>query len=340
LLQIQNQNLKLEQETQRTKQETAKLEQEVAALKQQNAAWWMPILMAVPAVFGALCATLPIVWGFWEKSRVDRRLVRTQRAKERAERREKHAFHLLENLISPISTQRNYAAAGLITMIKEDLQPRVEVSPKDSRDVRKEREEEAADQSERRDAIAMIGTLFGQLRGDEPDQAKLRKFIADELCKIVVDQKKLGTPITLKTFYLQQINAENAFLKEIDGSGVDFFDSRLDRASFRDAVLRETVFFEAKLSRSVFANADLNGANFTGADVSGADFRGAHLENAMMAGALNLETAKFDAATTWNEKTTWPSGFDPVARGLAPQATAIEPTKASLFTRPFSRRAS
>ena len=155
----------------------------------------------------------------------------------------------------------------------------------------------------RRDAIAMMGTLFGQLRGGGLEEP-LAKFIADELAKIVVGQKEAGTPIPLKDFNLQQIKARNAYWKSVDATDADLFESDFEDASFRNAVLHNAQFYKTKLARAVFADAQLQKANFTGADLDGAKFRGASLEGALLADALNLETAVFDAKTTWDADTT------------------------------------
>lgn len=330
-LKIHQENLKLEQETEKTKQEAT-------ALKSQNELGWIAALITFGPLVGTFLGALPIVWGFWEKGKTDRRLVRLQRAKERAERRETHTFHLLEHLVSTTSSHRAYAASGLIAMIREDLHPPAEMSPSTSKRIQKQHAEETSELTQRRDAIAMMGTLFGQLRGSGLE-GPVAKFIADELAKILVAQKEAGSPIPLGDFNLQQIQARNAYWKAVDATKADFFESDFEDASFRNAILHEAQFYKTKLARAVFTGAHAQGANFTGAELEGANFRGAHLEGAEMANALNLDTALFDEKTTWDTATTWPRGFDPVAKGLAPQATTAEPAKTSLFGRRSSRGA-
>lgn len=332
-LKIQQENLKLEQETEKTRQEAT-------ALKSQNELGWLAALIAFGPLVGTFLGALPIVWGFWEKGKTDRRLVRLQRAKARAERRETHTFHLLEHLVSTTSSHRSYAASGLIAMIREDLQPPVDLSALTSKHAQKQQAEEVIDPNQRRDAIAMMGTLFGQLRGGGLE-APLAKFIADELAKIVVAQQQTDAPIPLKDFNLQQIQARNAYWKTVDATKADFFESDFEDASFREAILHEAQFYKTKLARAVFVGAQLQKTNFNGAELEGANFRGASLEGALLADSRNLEMAMFDHRTTWDTATTWPTGFDPVAKGLAPQPTPAEllNAKNSLFLRKAPRRA-
>lgn len=293
-LNIQQENLKLEMET-------AKLTAETQAIKNANADRGFTLLMSFGPLIGALLGVIPVIVGFIAKNRGDRRLVRLQRAKERSERREAHIFQLIEQLSAVDSSRRGFAAAGLIAMIGENLED-VRALPTD---MQKERKEDGTELAEHREAISMVATLFGRLRGEGLDEAEA-KFIADELGKLLSRQGKREKQIRFSDFNLQQIRARQAYWKGVNASGADFYRSDLTQVSFREAILNKTVFYETNLAGAVFIKASLVEANFQGANLSGANFKGADLTK-----ATNLNRANFDVSTTWDETTIWPEGFSP-----------------------------
>lgn len=124
-------------------------------------------------------------------------------------------------------------------------------------------------------------------------------------------------------------------LAGLDLSGASFAQTYLSHSDFRGADLRDVDFSHAflanvnfgpgaggtptdlrnaKLTSANLAYADLHMADLTGADLTraqlyeadlrGADLREAHLGDAKLEGAI------------YDEKTTFPSGFDPDKAGL------------------------
>lgn len=104
----------------------------------------------------------------------------------------------------------------------------------------------------------------------------------------------------------------------------DLRGAQLAHARFAGADLRGALLDHLEC-RSGPPYTDLRGARLQGAFLRGArlgqaDLRGAHLEGA------NLDKAQLDradlAGATYDSRTTFPAGFDPVARGLLVQADA------------------
>lgn len=104
---------------------------------------------------------------------------------------------------------------------------------------------------------------------------------------------------------LSNANLAGAGLAEskLDGadlSNADFTDASLEKASLVGAKLKGT-----RLTRTKLVGVDLSGADLSGAHLHAADFSNARLANATFTGAV------------YNERTVWPSGFDPLkAAGL------------------------
>lgn len=110
----------------------------------------------------------------------------------------------------------------------------------------------------------------------------------------------------------ERLNLDNADLRGMDLSGVNFYKASLNGTNFSGATLRETIFREAELKRAnfsgaylkcadfadanvcetVFENAEIAGADFTGAKLNWADFKNANCESTNFAGT-NLSHARF-----------------------------------------------
>ena len=86
--------------------------------------------------------------------------------------------------------------------------------------------------------------------------------------------------------------------------GATFDQAELIEANLTGAKLNLARLVNMRLTMARLVGADLRDADLRGADLTGADFSGAGLEGANLTGALA------DGATTW------PSGFNPRARGV------------------------
>jgi hypothetical protein len=84
---------------------------------------------------------------------------------------------------------------------------------------------------------------------------------------------------------LSNANANDAYWKDVDFTGADFYRASLRNASFRGAILEYAQFREAVCSRAVFKGAVCKGTNFEGADLRGADFSTAILTDVNVDGA-------------------------------------------------------
>lgn len=111
---------------------------------------------------------------------------------------------------------------------------------------------------------------------------------------------------SVKDFGVWRVNVRHD-PAEIDLSGADFSDCRLDGAclsgvnlqgaNFRGAHLCGATLQDADLTRANLIGADLSGATLGGACISGADFDRANLTGVEFRGVEGLETACFCEAT-------------------------------------------
>jgi hypothetical protein len=98
-----------------------------------------------------------------------------------------------------------------------------------------------------------------------------------------------------------------------DMSKANLFDADLRVANLSGANLRGADLGGANLREAILYDANLSGADLRQANLRGADLREAILRGANLSGA-NLSGANLDEAK-WDNGTTWPQGFDPVAAG-------------------------
>lgn len=184
--------------------------------------------------------------------------------------------------------------------------------------------DEALQRTVQQEAAAEFRTLAKVLvtliRAADLDQ-KVTKYIAEEIAglfRLRGRKSAEGLPdvCNLATHSLQNAKLIDVFWADVFAEGVDFFGADLTKSSFRRARLAGAIFYEATLDGVVFRDADLTGVNFTGAKGLGsADFRGADLSGASFANVEGFASARLDAQTRWNDKTVWPQGFTPPARG-------------------------
>ena len=100
--------------------------------------------------------------------------------------------------------------------------------------------------------------------------------------------------------YMVYTDFTGADLREMQITGGNAFDSRFDNTDLTGATISTYIV------DSTFSGASMNGANFGGAYCYHTDFVGAHLEGADFSGAGGLNSAYFDATTTYNSSTLFP----------------------------------
>jgi hypothetical protein len=110
-----------------------------------------------------------------------------------------------------------------------------------------------------------------------------------------------------------QASLRGSVLRFCNTTGASFY-----AADLRNADLRGTFIGTANLSRANLKNADLRGLNLTQAKLNNANFTGCRLNQANLKG-LDLSQTNIHRAVLviarYNEKTTWPKGFDPTKAG-------------------------
>lgn len=167
------------------------------------------------------------------------------------------------------------------------------------------------------DESLIVKTLLTALKDDADgeDGVRLRKYIADNLPAALgakASQADGRERSPLANYDCQELQAERALLKGIDGRGVDFFHSRFSNASFSGADLRDAVLMGCDCTKAVFKGARMKRANLAEAVLRGANLDGADLEEANLRGAdlsgSSLEGAKLDRAVV-DPTTVWPIGF-------------------------------
>lgn len=292
---VQQNNAKLDLENERLRLEVQK-----AKAGPDPTAQFLSLLATAGPMAAAAFAFMGAVIGYWFKANEERRLAVLQAqhardefarksthdkeeferkaAAERDERREIRALSLLDTLSGDSPAKRSYAVAGLLSNIAANTE------------------------DERQETEMIIAALFARVRDTKLELGE-SKYIADELGKFF---RTRSANYKLADFNLQQARLLKAYWAKLDATNADFFEADLTETSLRGANLTGAVFKGANLSGVVFVDAILNGA----------DLRGANLQGALLADAHGLETTKLDATTIANAATTWPPGFDPVARGV------------------------
>ncbi|MFO1205560.1 MAG: pentapeptide repeat-containing protein [Burkholderiales bacterium] len=109
----------------------------------------------------------------------------------------------------------------------------------------------------------------------------------------------------LREIDLSGATARDAYWARVDFSYADFYQADLTRASLRNAILAGAQFRETNLEDAVLMGAQCTDANFKLASLRGAD----------LTDCRDLDSAKFED-TIYDERTRFPSGFDPRQRGL------------------------
>lgn len=152
-------------------------------------------------------------------------------------------------------------------------------------------------------ALLAVTKNMGSSSNEPVVPIEISKFVADSIVK--------NREIPLKQFDWQNTRLTGAWWEGVNASEIDFWRADLSQAGFRKVIFRKSVLVEAKLDRSVLVGADLTDARLERASLLGTDLRETKLEGANFAGAI------------YNDRTRFPDGFDPDARGLIPKTKAL-----------------
>lgn len=118
--------------------------------------------------------------------------------------------------------------------------------------------------------------------------------------------------------WIFNIDAPNSNFSDLNLSNLDFGSGHFDGSNFLNSTLKSVVFGYSSYQNSNFENAKLNDVRLYNVNFSGASFVHAELSNVSLK-EVDFTNANFDGAVMANvmfdEKTKWPSGFDPLAAG-------------------------
>lgn len=122
---------------------------------------------------------------------------------------------------------------------------------------------------------------------------------------------------------LHECNFSKSSLRNAGFVGADLSNAKLQGALLMNAylmraMLKDCNFEDAVLVGADFTCADLTGANLSNSDVRFCSFKGATLKGADL-GVINAESADWSGAI-YDERTVWPTGFDPAGAELVRDA--------------------
>lgn len=151
---------------------------------------------------------------------------------------------------------------------------------------------------EERVELPMIVSVLISATKHEPN-IDIQKYIADGVAKglgaIKADGEALPDESPLRKYDFQGAQLQNAWWKQIDARGVDFYKANLSRAGMRGAFLSGAI-----LKNTDLTSATLSGADLTKADLQGADLRGTKLKGTIFRetkiGKARIKRSEFDQA--------------------------------------------
>ncbi|MGK7910377.1 MAG: pentapeptide repeat-containing protein [Synechococcus sp.] len=118
---------------------------------------------------------------------------------------------------------------------------------------------------------------------------------------------------------LQLVRLSNLIFDTCDFSQVIFNDSSLSNVIFRESNFNETCFVRIRFIQSTFYGCTMKGANFSLSSFTGCDLSRCILTESNFEGSI-LKGCSLDKSiligSTYNEKTVFPQGFDPIQHGM------------------------
>jgi hypothetical protein len=171
----------------------------------------------------------------------------------------------------------------------------------------------------RRDYFLVLDILSAFLRSHRPSQGPSHSHPEDLRLRAPDIQAAAGViarrpdPPTRENYeiWLHGVDLGNAAL-----NGANLRNVRLDNATLAHASLRKANLAGARLKRADLSGAHLRSAQLDGANLEKPNLTEARLFDARLAGSRGLDSADLDGALASPRTTTWPPGFDPVARGV------------------------
>lgn len=134
-------------------------------------------------------------------------------------------------------------------------------------------------------------------------------------CEGVAPKNNLASS---KDMSLHDIDAPNSNFSDLNILGIEFLSGHFDGSNFSNATLKQIMFGNGSYQNTNFENAKLTNVRLYNVNFSGASFAHAELSNVSLK-EVDFTNANFDGAVMTNvvfdEKTKWPSGFDPLAAG-------------------------
>ena len=289
---------RLNAEVPKLNSEFEKLNEEVRQLRTQNDAkeTGFGTLAAYAGAIGGLVSaafTLVVAWlGYWIPQQFNSARIQMLH--------QQHNLELFKHLASSQTRLQLAAAAALLQRISA-LPP----SPREGTP-------EAGEQKAIFDVL--VAVIKEKPNAGEPaavEVSALSKYIGDNIVKALRATKEepdYRHDSPLRQLDWQGAQLTNAFWKQVDARGVDFFEANFNSASLRGAHLRGAVLYQASLRGATLINANLQEA-----DLRGADLTGARLTDADLTGA-KLEGITYDGSTRW------PAGFQPPPSAGQPAA--------------------
>jgi uncharacterized protein YjbI with pentapeptide repeats len=126
----------------------------------------------------------------------------------------------------------------------------------------------------------------------------------------------------LRKALIRDANFSGAFACRVDLTDADLTGSYLFVADFSDAILHRTTFRNCHLGGAWFDGADLREAVLENADLRSAKFVGTRLQGADLR-SNSLALVRSLKGATFDSRTLWPEGFDPLLFGALYAETSI-----------------
>jgi uncharacterized protein YjbI with pentapeptide repeats len=160
--------------------------------------------------------------------------------------------------------------------------------------------------------IQAILTVLGRRDVNDKDNKPTVDLCAVDLHNASLRGAKLQRAL------LNDSNLTGADLRRAQLSHARLVKTTLHSARLQEADLQGARLIDSDLREAKLFGAHLEGANLIEADLEGARLMKAHFEGANLSGA-HLDGARF-RGMSWDEKTTWPRGFDPTEAALGAAA--------------------
>ena len=111
----------------------------------------------------------------------------------------------------------------------------------------------------------------------------------------------------------REFSMNKVFINKSDFYGSNFSNAQIERSGFGETNFSDSFFINAKIEATRFSHVDFSKADLTNANFLRSSFLDVNFKNA--------KTADIDLTdSTYDCKTVWPDGFDPIAAGAKPMS--------------------